>query len=348
MFKKLTINLLSLYVTAMITLVNFLILYYYAYKVESPPTQLPIFWYALVSMITTYLIVRFFLSKLIFPKIKLIYKLIYDSKSTGADKNGDSDVFSADLNIVNQQVAEWAKSTESEIEDLKKLEEYRRNFLGNISHELKTPIFSIQGYLHTLLDGGLNDKKINKRYIERAASNTERLQNIVDDLDVINKLEEGNILDLTKFDIKELVEEVFRDLEMMGKEKKIRLEFQKGSAQSNMVEADREKIRQVLVNLITNSIKYGIDKGKTKVGFRDTEENVLVEIDDDGIGISERHLNHLFDRFYRVDTSRSRKLGGSGLGLSIVKHIVEAHQQTINVKSNIGKGSTFSFTLAKS
>ena len=294
----------------------------------------------------TYATIRFFLATFVFRKIRSIYKIIYNSKAGNtAVTNESPSLFNADLTEVNEQVVEWAKSTESEIKNLKKLEEYRRNFLGNISHELKTPIFSIQGYLHTLLDGGLDDKKINKRYIERAASNAERLQNIVDDLDVINKLEENTALDLSKFDVKELVDEVFKDLEMISKKRKIKLEFDDEFAQSFIVEADREKIRQVLVNLIMNSIKYGGEKGETKVGFHNMEEKVLIEISDNGIGIGEKHLLHLFDRFYRVDTSRSRKLGGSGLGLSIVKHIIEAHDQNINVQSTIGEGSSFSFTL---
>jgi two-component system phosphate regulon sensor histidine kinase PhoR len=296
----------------------------------------------------TYLIVRFFLSEVVFRKIRLIYKIIHDSKAQGGNVSDKPlDVLQTDLNIVNDEVMKWAKNTESEIENLKKLEIYRRNFLGNISHELKTPIFSIQGYLHTLLDGGLNDEKINMRYIERAVSNADRLQNIVDDLEVINKLEEGTSLDISKFDIKELVDEVYRDLEMLADEKRIKLNFDKSFNRSFIVEADKEKIRQVLNNLISNSIKYGNDKGKTKIGFHDMEDHVLIEVSDDGIGISEAHLIHVFDRFYRVDSSRSRKLGGSGLGLAIVKHILEAHQQTITVKSKVGKGSTFSFTLKK-
>lgn len=348
MFKNLTINWIAIYVTLCVSAINFVALYFINRKFEIQPDLLVSFGYGILFFAIVFFTVRFFLSELVFSKIKLIYKIIQGSKSTARGGNESlSDLLETDLNEVNDQVVQWARNTESEIQNLKNLEVYRRNYLGNISHELKTPIFSIQGYLHTLMDGGLNDEKINMRYIERAAANADRLQHIVDDLEVINKLEDESILDLSNFDIKDLVEEVFRDLEMLAKQKKIKLGFEKNAGSPYMVVADRERIRQVLINLITNSIKYGKDKGKTTISFHDLAEKVMVDVSDNGIGIGEKHVNHVFDRFYRVDTSRSRKLGGSGLGLSIVKHILEAHNQRIQVKSEAGKGSTFSFTLDK-
>ena len=252
------------------------------------------------------------------------------------------------LDDVEEEVAEWAASQENQIQTLRTLEEYRKKYLGNVSHELKTPIFSIQGFVHTLLDGALEDEQVNRRYLERAASNVERLLTIVYDLETITKLESGELmLDITRFDIKELVAEVFVDLEIRARERNMQLIFKEGADKSFMVKGDPEYIRQVLNNLILNSIKYGRDGGVTKASFYDMHNQVLIEISDNGIGINEKHLNHLFDRFYRVDKSRSRELGGSGLGLSIVKHILEVHDQTINVRSTPGIGSTFGFTLDK-
>ncbi|MBK8346491.1 MAG: sensor histidine kinase [Saprospiraceae bacterium] len=297
-----------------------------------------------VILLINLLIVKYFIEKYVFRKIKLIYKLIYDSKKEkpGQDLSGES------LEDVNTKVMEWAENTKKEIATLKSLEEYRKNYVGNISHELKTPIFTIQAYLHTLLEGGLYDDQINKDYLRRAVDNTERLQNIVEDLDIITRLESGNAeLDLKKFDIRELVKDIFLDLKSIAKKKKISLLLKEGSAPSFFVIADRDAIRQVFTNLLVNSIKYGKEGGTTKVSFYDMDTEILTEVSDNGIGIEEQHLKHVFDRFYRVDSSRSRAQGGSGLGLSIVKHIIEAHDQTINIRSTVNVGSTFGFTLKK-
>ncbi|MCC7245084.1 MAG: sensor histidine kinase, partial [Saprospiraceae bacterium] len=196
--------------------------------------------------------------------------------------------------------------------------------------------------------GGLDDPDINVQYLQRAARNVERLQAIVEDLETINKLEAGQmVLDMQEFGLHELVEEVFSDLEMKANERKIKLQFKEGAHPHFRVRADKESIRQVFMNLVHNSIKYGSDKGITKVSFYDMETYILAEVSDSGIGIASEHLNHVFDRFYRIDKSRSREAGGTGLGLSIVKHIIEAHKQTVNVRSTIGQGSTFGFTLEK-
>jgi two-component system phosphate regulon sensor histidine kinase PhoR len=294
--------------------------------------------------IVNYLFVRYFLEKFVFRKVKLIYKLIYDSKMDKQAPDGHVE----SLEDVNTRVLEWAESTRKEIATLKSLEEYRKNYVGNISHELKTPIFSIQAYLHTLLEGGIYDEKINMEYLKRAADNTERLQNIVEDLDTITRLESGSVqMDLKRIDLRALVLDIFQDLTSMAKGRQITLQLKEGASESYFVMADKDAIRQVFTNLLVNSIKYGRDGGVTKVSFYDMDHLVLVEVSDNGIGIEERHVKHVFDRFYRVDSSRSRKQGGSGLGLAIVKHLIEAHNQTINVRSTPDVGSTFGFTLAK-
>jgi two-component system, OmpR family, phosphate regulon sensor histidine kinase PhoR len=299
-------------------------------------------------LIVVYNINIYYLRKYIYRKIKLIYKTIHQEKVAPEEKNKTIDVNSNIIEDVEREVAVWAESQRKELNKYKTWAEYRRNFMGDISHELKTPIFNIQGYLESLLDGGLEDETVNQMFITRAATNVQRLQTIVEDLESISRLESGDlILEMQTFDIKELTQEVFEDLEMKAKRRTINLDFKDGASNSFKVRADREKIRQVLNNLVNNSLKYGIEEGRTKVGFYDMDRHILIEVADNGIGIPKQHINHVFDRFYRVDKSRSRQMGGSGLGLSIVKHIVEAHKQTINVRSTPDLGSTFGFTLEK-
>ena len=303
----------------------------------------------LITFISTYLIFYYLLEIFIYRKIKLIYKTISshkDSKIRAKEKvDLNEDIFSE----VSREVSAWEQNRTDEIEELKKLETFRKEFLGNVSHELKTPIFNIQGYIHTLIDGALYNEEVNMAYLQRAARSAERLGLIVEDLEAISKMESGElILDQRTFDICELVKDVYESSELKSKEKNISLVFKKGSDRPFYVYADKERIRQVLVNLITNSIKYGREGGTTSTGFYDMDENVLVEITDTGIGIEPNHLARVFERFYRVDKSRSRDAGGTGLGLAIVKHIIEAHKQTINVRSTYGVGTTFTFTLRKS
>ncbi|MFN8339603.1 MAG: ATP-binding protein [Saprospiraceae bacterium] len=340
MYKNITIRQITILISVLVTLINTLV-------ISFALSWLQYYWVIIITFglfYINFLIVKFFIEKYVFRKIKLIYKLIYDSKK---DKSAD-DINKESLEDVNTKVIEWAENTKKEIASLKSLEEYRKNYVGNISHELKTPIFTIQAYLHTLIEGGIYDENINLDYLKRAADNTERLQNIVEDLDIINKLESGIAeLDIRKFDIRELVKDIFLDLKSIAKKKKIKLQLKEGASSSYFVLADRESIRQVFTNLLVNSIKYGKEGGITKVSFYDMDSELLTEISDNGIGIEDKHLKHVFDRFYRVDSSRSRKQGGSGLGLSIVKHIIEAHDQTINVRSTLDIGSTFGFTLAK-
>ena len=301
--------------------------------------------FIVIYALLIFVMIRLLLSRLIFPRLKLMFKIINDtSTKTNSKMPVGSD---SDLVAINREVMEWAAKRRNELEDLKKLEQYRRNYLGDISHELKTPLFSIQGYLHTLLDGGLEDENINRRYIEKAVANAERLQLIVDDLETINRLEDDNSLNKSEFNIKRLIQDVINDLEIMSKEHKVKLVLNKAPDQGLWVEADKDKIRQVVENLLTNTIKYGVEEGKTKINLIETGSKLTIEISDNGIGIEQKHLKHLFDRFYRVDKSRARNLGGSGLGLSIVKHIIEAHDEQISVTSEPKKGSTFTFTLPK-
>lgn len=347
MLKNLTPRQISIYASGAIVIFNGLFLLLLALI-----GWLPFDWRLLIILglvgFSAYFSILFYVKKYIYRKIKLIYKSIHRFKLKSTEKNKDLDVDTDIIQEVEKEVADWAQEQQTEIDSLKEMESYRRLYLGNVSHELKTPIFNIQGFIHTLLEGALYDDEINMKYLQRAAKNVERLNTIVMDLEAINKLESGQLsMEMQVFDLKELVGEVFEDLEIKAQKQAISLTFKDGANQNFKVEADREAIRQVLVNLIENSIKYGKENGRTKVGFYDMDSRILVEIADSGIGIPQKHLNHVFDRFYRADKSRSRQIGGSGLGLSIVKHIIEAHQQTINVRSSVGLGSTFGFTLRK-
>jgi two-component system phosphate regulon sensor histidine kinase PhoR len=250
---------------------------------------------------------------------------------------------------VNIEVENWEKGHEEEITKFKELEKYRREFIGNVSHELKTPIFNIQGYIQTLLDGGLDDPKINKAFLKRADKSVNRMIAIVEDLETISELESYELkMDFQDFDIIELTKDVIEFLEMKAKKKGIKIYFREKYDKPIIVNGDSRKIRQVLINLIDNSVKYGREnEGKTKLSFFDMDENILVEVSDNGPGIPEKDLPRVFERFYRTDKARSRKQGGTGLGLAIVKHIIEAHNQTVNVRSLPGVGTTFGFTLKK-
>jgi len=303
----------------------------------------------LVTFLFSYLIFSYILRIFIYRKIKLIYKTISSSKNS-KEKALEKVIPNEDiLANVSQEVLEWQHNRTEEIAELKRMENFRKEFLGNVSHELKTPLFNIQGYIHTLIEGALSDPEVNMNYLQRAAKSVERLCLIVEDLESISKLEGGELqLDQRTFDIHELFQDVFESSELRAKEMDIQLLFKEGSDKSVYVIADKERIRQVLNNLIVNSIKYGRKGGSTMVGFYDMDENILVEVTDNGIGIDAIHLSRVFERFYRVDKSRSREQGGTGLGLSIVKHIIEAHAQSINVRSTFGIGTTFTFTLRKS
>lgn len=297
----------------------------------------------------SFIIIRYSVEKFIYEKIRIIYKTIHNlkvSKKNFRDKQrGSYDL----LENVNQEVLDWVENKSQEIEDLKKLEVYRREYIGNVSHELKTPIFNIQGYILTLLDGGLDDPSINKEYLLRTEKSINRMIAIIQDLEEISRLESGELkLEFSKFDIIALAKEVIEFLEIKAKKKKVKLIISPTKEKQIIVKADKKRIRQVLTNLIENSVKYSVDeKALTKISFFDMDEHILVEVTDNGIGVSETDIPRLFERFYRTDKGRSRGEGGTGLGLSIVKHIIEAHEQTINVRSGVGVGTTFGFTLQK-
>ncbi len=276
-------------------------------------------------------------------------KKIYDDVSLLDSANFRNQPITTDMATLTREVKKFASDKKLEIEMLKVREEYRREFLGNVSHELKTPLFTVQGYLSTLLDGAMSDKSIRKKYLERAEKGVERLIYIVQDLDMITKLEIGDLnLDINKFDIVKLIQNVFDLLEMEASKKDILLLFDMKYSKPIYVQGDSEKIEQVLINLIVNSIKYGKEKGSTEVSIESlTDNKVIVRINDNGEGIEKQNISRLFERFYRVDKSGARSEGGSGLGLSIVKHIIEAHDEKIYVESVFGKGSEFSFTLEK-
>jgi two-component system, OmpR family, phosphate regulon sensor histidine kinase PhoR len=298
----------------------------------------------------TFLSVYYALEYFIYRKIKLIYKTIISIKAPKRNGNTlvEKPVIVDSIDDVNKRVMQWAEDRKEEIEQLQKLEKYRREFVANVSHELKTPLFNIQGYIHTLLDGAIDDRTVSKNFLDKAGKNVERLVSLVADLEIISQLEAGAVnLETETFDIHALVNDVFESLEIKSKQKKITLSFKKGCDQPFYVIADKDKIRQVFVNLIDNSIKYGKEDGNTVISFYDMADNILTEVTDDGIGLAKEHLPRLFERFYRADKSRSRDQGGTGLGLSIVKHIIEAHTQTINVRSGEGVGTTFGFTLKK-
>lgn len=299
-----------------------------------------------VSIATfSFFVIQYRVERFIYRRVKKIY----DDVSLLESTSFRSQPITTDMETLTKQVKKFATDKKLEIETLKVREEYRREFLGNISHELKTPLFTVQGYLSTLLDGAMDDKKIRKKYLERAEKGVERLVYIVEDLDMISKLEMGDVnLELSKFNIVDLVQSVFDLLEMVADKKNIILMFDRKYNKAINVFADQEKIQQVLSNLIMNSIKYGKENGTTEVTIEDlVDDKIIVRIRDNGEGIEKQNIPRLFERFFRVDKSGARSEGGSGLGLSIVKHIIEAHGEKIYVESEFGIGSEFSFTLEK-
>ncbi len=300
---------------------------------------------ALNSFIVTYFTLELF----IYRKIKLIYKTIHDVKSHKKETFFRKVNIEADpLGEVQMEVNEWVSDSTQQIADLQKQETFRREFLGNVSHELKTPIFNLQGYIHTLLDGALHDPEVNVKFLQKAANSADHMSALVQDLVNISKLESGEIiLEFERFDIHALVQDVYEQLEVRAKQRKITLRIKEGCDKPFWVNADKSKVRQVLVNLIINAIQYGKEAGTIALSFYDMAEHILTEVADDGDGIDKEHLPRLFERFYRVDKSRSRDEGGTGLGLAIVKHMIDAQGQTVTVRSTKGKGTTFNFTLQK-
>ena len=307
------------------------------------------FWFlvlfAVVCYVFSFFIIQYRVEKFIYNRVKRIYDNVKLLESSTFDRRQ----ITTDMETLTKEVERFAESNKLEIETLKVRENYRKDFMGNVSHELKTPLFTVQGYILTLLDGAMKDKTVRKKYLQRASKGVERLIYIVKDLDMITKLEVGDlVLNKEEFNIVETVQNVFDLLEMKAAKKNIILEFDMDYSHSIMVNADRERIQQILTNLIENSIKYGKDDGTTEVSIEDLIQNkVIVRVTDNGEGIEKEHMPRLFERFFRVDKSGSRKEGGSGLGLAIVKHLVEAHNEKIYLESQFGIGSEFSFTLEK-
>ena len=330
----------SVYVTLFFLATIFL----YHYFVQ-PLNLLVVLAFSLIFYAATFFLIQFRVEHFIYKRVKKIY----DDVSLLETTSYVNQPVTTDMATLTKEVKKFARDKKLEIETLKIREEYRKEFLGNVSHELKTPLFTIQGYLLTLLDGAMEDKNIRKKYLERAEKGVERLIYIVKDLDMITKLEVGEInLDVTKFDIVEVIQNVFDLFEMKAANKNITLTFDTKYVKPIWVMADQEKIQQVVTNLVVNSIKYGKKGGTTEVGIEDlTKNKVIVRITDNGEGIEKQNISRLFERFYRVDKSGARSEGGSGLGLAIVKHIIEGHDEKIYVESQIGVGSEFSFTLEK-
>jgi two-component system, OmpR family, phosphate regulon sensor histidine kinase PhoR len=301
-----------------------------------------------IIFIGSYALILFTLQKFIYRKIKLIYKLIYQTKATKREEfYYDNILPQKGIDDVRADVEEWATTQKKEIETLQQTETYRKEFLQNLSHELKTPIFAIQGYVETLLDGALHNNEVNEKFLQNTSKNVKRLASLLNDLDEITKLESGEMIMLfEQFIIQDLVKEVFDTLEIKAHEKGIKCTIKKECESELTVYADKEKIRQVFTNLVENGIKYGKENGTIEASFYNVDgKNVLIEISDDGDGIAEEHLPRIFERFYRTDLARSRKVGGSGLGLAICKHIIDAHRQTIHVRSKLDVGTSFGFTL---
>lgn len=335
--------------SSMLTALGVILLMFAYFRYSSTPFQLLYYFYtASFVFVLNYVVFKHYLSVYVQRKIKLIYKTIRVEKLQPVEKKKQINSFRNVLEEVETEVAAWVEEQKQEMEKQKIWAEYRRNFMGDVSHELKTPIFNIQGYIETLLDGAVDEPQINRHFLQKASKNVDRLQTIINDLETISRLESGDsMLELRIFDIKKLVEEVFEELEIKAAARDVSLIFKEGAQQGFKVKADREKVHQVLINLVHNAIKYGKNNGYIKLSFYDMERQILIEVADNGTGISKEHLPHLFDRFYRVEKSRSRNAGGTGLGLAIVKHIIEAHQQTIHVRSSVEMGSTFGFTLEK-
>jgi two-component system phosphate regulon sensor histidine kinase PhoR len=302
--------------------------------------------FALILYAIAFFIIQFRVQKFIYRRVKKIYDNVslLDASSLGQQP------ITTNMESLTKEVERFAQNKKLEIEAFKIRENYRKEFIGNVSHELKTPLFTVQGYLETLLDGAINDEKVSKKYLQRANKGVDRLIYIVKDLDMITKLEVGDLnLNIENFNSIEIINNVFDLLEMKALKKRITLTFNKEYLEPILVEADKDKIQQVITNLIVNSIKYGKEDGTTEVSVESIlQDKIIIRITDNGIGIKEKLLPRLFERFYRVDKSGARSDGGSCLGLSIVKHIIEAHNEKIYIESQIGVGSEFSFTLEKS
>lgn len=301
-----------------------------------------------VLFLVAYLLIFYFLQQFIYRRIKLIYKFIYQTKASKREEFYNKYIIpQKSIDEVKEDVEKWAEQRQGEIEVLQRNEAFRKEFLQNLAHEFKTPIFAIQGYVDTLLDGAMNNPEVSKKFLENTSRNVDRLVNLMNDLDEISRLETGEqVLYKQYFVIQDLIREVIESLSLKLNQREVSAFIKKGCESPVYVFADKEKIRQVLINLIVNGSKYGKPGGTIVASIYKTDESkVLVEISDDGIGIDEEHLPRIFERFYRTDKARSRDKGGTGLGLAICKHIIEAHGESMHVRSKPDVGTTIGFTL---
>ena len=303
--------------------------------------------FAVVFIIIFYVII-FAIEKFIYDRIKLLYRSAQIFRSKKALDEMNLDMRTDVLGEVSKEVAKWMIEQHNTIDQLEEREAFRREFMGNLSHELKTPVFSVQGYILTLLEGGLEDKDINIRFLEKAAGGVERITNLLNDLDAITKLESGQVnIEKKRFDFVKLAIQVSEEMENKASKKNIDITVQNNSEKPIWVFADPVKIAQVLTNLIINAINYGKKGGFIKISNHEFDKKILIEVEDNGIGITEEDSLRIFERFYRVEKSRARKKGGTGLGLAIVKHILDSHNETVSVRSSPGEGSVFSFSLRR-
>lgn len=328
--------------SAIMVAIMLLLTFFIDVYVARLPVWIKIF-FPLTMGIISFGIFYYFVERFINDRLKVLYRSIRKGKTT-KDKDLNFKMTDEIFAEAEKATKKWAEERHTEISKLQEQEKYRREFLGNLAHELKTPLFSIQGYILTLLDGGLEDENVNRTFLERASLAADRMVSLLEDLDQLNKMEANRMkLDYGNFILRDLVKEVVDSLELKSQEKNITINIPSDSTLT--VYADRAKISQVLVNLINNSINYGNEGGRTNIRVYEMNDLILVEVSDNGPGIDENDMPRLFERFYRIEKSRTRNEGGSGLGLAIAKHIIESHNQTITVRSTVGLGSTFAFTL---
>ena len=331
----------SIYLTISVGLIAAILFFFF----EDGKELVGLLIFMFLVFVTSFIITQYRAKRFIYNRIKKIY----DEVSILNEDEFSKEYATTDIDALSKSVQEYVQGKRIEIKNLTERDSFRKDFLGNVAHELKTPLFTVQGYILTLIEGAVNDKLIRDKYLGRASKGVERLVAIVKDLDMIAKLEtEGLKMNIEVFNIIDLIQNVFDLLEMRSKKRNITLQFDKIYEFPVFVKADKERIEQVLINLIVNSVKYGKINGITTLGIESyTENKFIIKVVDNGEGIKQEHISRLFERFYRVDQSRSREQGGSGLGLSIVKHIIEAHNETILLKSTFTEGSEFSFTLKK-
>jgi two-component system phosphate regulon sensor histidine kinase PhoR len=335
----------ALFIGTFVTLVTGILLY--IFKI------IPVFsgWFTLLTLLffTITISCYFLINIVLYKELDAISDMLLPFKKKEANPSRNKYINANDPIVkIRKEIGNFAIQKQREIEELQKLETFRREFLADVSHELKTPLFAAQGFVHTLLEGAMDDHNVRDRFLQKAAYSLDGLNLLVEDLITISQLEIGEIkMHFQNFDLRKLTEDIFEQLEDSAEKKETRLKFYKHSPKSCYVFADKLRIGQVVTNLIVNAIKYGKDKGTVIFAYSIEGESVLISVTDDGPGIEEKHLNRIFERFYRVEKSRSKDRGGSGLGLSIVKHILEAHDSKISVSSKVNEGTVFSFRLKK-